>query len=134
MASSTLDPDNIPESDRQLGKGHGTDSLGPSDTSDTGSDMQGGLRAVEDIDLGLDRGTTEDSDSRNIPASSDSDDSTGTGESSTAGRNSDVELSGDIGFDRIDEIDPGAEPDDLDTNRSSRVPPSRQDPPQQHKR
>jgi hypothetical protein len=134
MASSTLDPNNIPEPDRQLGKGHGTDSLGPSDTSDTGSDMQGGLRAVEDIDLDLDRGTTEDSDSRNIPVSSDTDDSTGTGESSTAGRNSDIELSGDIGFDRIDEIDPSAEADDPDTNRSSRVQPSRQDPQQQHKR
>jgi hypothetical protein len=38
--SSTLDPDNFPESpDRSLGKGHGTDALGPSDISDTGSDV-----------------------------------------------------------------------------------------------
>jgi hypothetical protein len=131
MASSTLDPDNIPEPDRQPGKGHGTDALGPSDISDSGSDVQGGLRAVEDLDLGLDRGTNEDSDSHNIAASSDSDDSTGTGESSTAGRNSDVELSGDIGFDRVDDIDLDIDPDAEDTDRP---PPSRETAPQQHKR
>lgn len=111
MASSTLDPDNMPERDRELGKGHGNDSLGPSDISDTGSDVQGGLRAIEEDLLGLDRGTSEDQDSRNIDASSDTDDSTGTGESSTAGRNADVELGGDIGFDRVDYIDPDEDPD-----------------------
>lgn len=111
MASSTLDPDNIPEPDRQLGKGHGTNSLGPSDLSDTGSDVQGGLRAVEDIDIGLDKGTMEDADSHNIEASGDTDDSTGTGESSTAGRNADVALDSDIGVDRIDYINPADDPD-----------------------
>jgi hypothetical protein len=111
MATSTLDPDNMPESDRQLGKGHGIDSLGPSDISDTGSDVQGGFRAIEEFDLGLDRGTTEDSDSHTIDVSRDTDDSTGTGESSTAGRNSDIELGGDIGVDRIDYINPEDDPD-----------------------
>lgn len=107
MATSTLDPDNFPEPDRQLGRGHGMDALGPSDLSDTGSDVQGGLRGIEadELGLGLDRGTTEDADSHNLLASDESIDSTGTGESSTAGRNADVELGGDIGFDRIDQID-----------------------------
>ncbi|MDQ9171886.1 hypothetical protein Q8A64_15840 [Oxalobacteraceae bacterium R-40] len=106
MPPSTLDPDNIPEPDRNLGRSHGLNALGPSDLSDSGSDVQGGFKAIEEPEfgLGLDRGTNEDSDSHIISASSDTDDSTGTGESSTAGREGDVELGGDIGFDRIDEI------------------------------
>jgi hypothetical protein len=106
MPPSTLDPDSFPESDRQLGRSHGLNALGPSDMSDSGSDVQGGYRAIDEPEfgLGLDRGTNEDSDSHVISASSDTDDSTGTGESSTAGRNDDIELGGDIGVDRIDEI------------------------------
>lgn len=38
MSSSTLDPDNTPRGDRQLGLGHGLGALGPSDSSDSGSD------------------------------------------------------------------------------------------------
>lgn len=111
--SSTLDPDNIPEPDRQLGKGHGNKTLGPSDISDTGSDVQGGMRAIDDPELGmgLDRGTNEDSDIRNIAASDENPDSPGTGEDSTAGREGDVELNADINIDRIDEMNP-----DLDTS------------------
>ena len=41
--NSTLDPDNFPESpDRVVGRGHGTGALGPSDSSDSGSDIAGG--------------------------------------------------------------------------------------------
>ncbi len=117
MAASTLDPDNIPESDRQLGRGHGMDALGPSDLSDSGSDVQGGFRAIEEEEfgLGLDRGTNEDSDSHNLPVSSEAIDSTGTGESSTAGRNADLELGGDIGFDRVDQV--GTD-DDIDEDET----------------
>lgn len=130
MASSTLDPDNIPEPDRQLGIGHGADALGPSDTSDTGSDVQGGLRAVEEEVLPLDRGTTEDPDSHNIDVSSEGIDSAGTGESSTAGRNADADLAGDIGVDRIDSI--AIDDEDLPDLDSDIRPPARQDdrPPQ----
>lgn len=105
MATSTLDPDYIPEPDRSLGSGHGKDALGPSDLSDTGSDVQGGLRAVEEDMLPLDRGTNEDSDTHTIEVGSENEDSTGTGESSTAGRNADIKIAGDIGTDRIDRID-----------------------------
>lgn len=114
MATSTLDPDNTPEPDRQLGKGHGTASLGPSDTSDSGSDIQGNSRWAADTDLGLDRGTNEDSDSGRRAGSAgpvlgdaniDSDsDSSGTGERATAGRDSDIEMGSDIDIDRIDEV------------------------------
>jgi hypothetical protein len=106
MADSTLDPENMPEPDRQLGKGHGTNRLGPSDISDTGSDMQPGVHAVDENMLGLDRGTNEDADSHNIDVRGDSD-APGTGESSTAGRNADVDIAGDINVDRIEEIDAG---------------------------
>ena len=42
MADSTLDPDNIPVSaDRTLGRAHDKRALGPSDTSDSGSDLTG---------------------------------------------------------------------------------------------
>ncbi|HEY5801167.1 MAG TPA: hypothetical protein VIT92_13160 [Burkholderiaceae bacterium] len=112
MPGSTLDLDNIPVPDRSLGKGHDIEALGPSDLSDTGSDVQGGYSGIDDDVLGLDRGTNEDSDTRRLAARGDTD-STGTGESSTAGRNGDVELGGDIGFDRIDTM--GADDnDDLD--------------------
>ncbi len=60
-SSSTLDPDNFPDSNRKREgpKGHDTRSLGPSDSSDSGSDMAGpGL--IDDDALPLDRGTNED--------------------------------------------------------------------------
>jgi hypothetical protein len=119
MASSTLDPDNMPEPDRQLGKGHGKDALGPSDTSDSGSDVQPGIRAVEELDPGLERGTNEDSDSHPIAPGSDTSDSTGTGESSTAGRNADVEPGSDIDVDHVDQIASDEEDEDAieETNR-----------------
>lgn len=106
--TSTLDPDNLPEPDRQLGLGHGNKALGPSDISDTGSDMQGGVRAVDEpeLGLGLDRGTMEDSDTRPLEASDENEDAVGTGEDITAGRADDIDLNGDIGTDRIDYLSP----------------------------
>lgn len=115
MADSTLDPDNMPEPDRRLGRGHGTNALGPGDISDSGSDVQGGFRWTGEADIGLDKGTNEDPDSgQNDPtagpdlgdAGLDSDtDSMGTGEHATAGR--DAEFAGsDINVDRIDVVEP----------------------------
>jgi hypothetical protein len=95
MAASTV---NRPAEVRQdVGKGHGTDALGPSDSSDSGSDLQGvgggaahrpgGItptgRAIGDADL--------DSDS----------DAQGTGERTMAGRDSEVPDDHDIGVDRV---------------------------------
>jgi hypothetical protein len=120
MADSTLDPDNIPEPDRKLGRGKGTSALGPGDISDSGSDVQGGLRRTGEVDLGLDTGTNEDPDSVSSDPSAgpdigdamlDSDtDAMGTGERATAGR--DHELAGsDIDIDRIEDITPDDNPD-----------------------
>ena len=113
MAGSTLDPDNFPiGGDRQkLPKGHDTKSLGPSDLSDSGSDVAGpGL--TEEDQLGLDRGTNEDSEAgiHNVadagPSLGDLDlddnsDSFGTGEHLTAGKEPRVRIGGDVGVDRI---------------------------------
>jgi hypothetical protein len=135
MATSTLDPDNMPEPDRQLGKGHGTGSLGPSDTSDTGSDVQGGLRWAQETDIGLDKGTTEDPDSGRRDRSAgpdigdtgiDSDtDAEGTGERATAGRDSDIEMGSDIDVDRIDHVDME---EDTDLDDGVRPPPRSRHP------
>ena len=84
MSSSTLDLENRVLRDRELDKGHGTAALGPSDSSDSGSDIAAGDagRELGDADL------TSDTDAE------------GTGERGSAGR---AETSGarDIGVDRI---------------------------------
>lgn len=134
MASSTLDPDNIPEPDRSLGRGHGTGALGPSDTSDNGSDVQGALRWAGEGDPGLDKGTSDDPDSApgGDPtagpdigdAGLDSDtDAMGTGERATAGR--DTNFAGrDIDMDRIDRInadeDEGPDLDEMEHPEGAR--------------
>src|SRR3954470_15967066 len=50
--------------DRVTGKGHGTEALGPSDTSDSASDIGGAPGLLEGDVIGLDRGTNEDPDTR----------------------------------------------------------------------
>jgi hypothetical protein len=60
MAGSTLDPDNFPAdvSQSKVQKGHDTRSLGPSDSSDSGSDMAGPGQ-VDDF-VNFDRATNHD--------------------------------------------------------------------------
>lgn len=111
--SSTLDPDNFP-TDRprpNLPPGHDTRSLGPSDSSDSGSDMAGpGL--IDDDALSLDRGTNEDEeagrddianagDSVGDPGMGDNSDRYGTGDRRTAGKEPSVGDAVDIRADRI---------------------------------
>jgi hypothetical protein len=125
MADSTLDPDFLTGGrDRSLGRGHGTDALGPSDLSDTGSDMQGpGL--ARDVGLGIEEGTTSDPDSSLADgtagpdvgdANLDSDsDSGGTGERATAGRDS-IEADGnDIDIDHVESVET-INPEDTDVD------------------
>jgi hypothetical protein len=111
--SSTLDPDNFPQRDRKRGlpKGHDTKSLGPSDSSDSGSDMAGpGL--IDDEALPLDRGTNEDQeagrdDIANAGASvgddgmDDNSDRYGTGERRAAGKEPSIGADRDRDTDRI---------------------------------
>jgi len=112
MAGSTLDPDNLPgRKDRETGKGHDTKSLGPSDSSDSGSDMAGpGL--IDDDAINLDRGTNEDIEAGDDATAdagpsvgdggmrSDSD-RVGTGEHRSAGKETRVREAADVDTDRI---------------------------------
>jgi|SRR5688572_17436101 len=89
--SSTLTPDNLPAGpDRRIHQGHGTSALGPSDSSDSGSDLQGALDTagaeIGDDDL--------DSDS----------DRSGTGERAAASPDTPVRDGADIGTDHIEQI------------------------------
>jgi hypothetical protein len=135
--TSTLDPDNFPERpDRSLGKGHGIDALGPSDLSDTGSDVVGGSGFAENLDddqvLNFDGGTTSDNEASHAGNtagpdvgdanfSSDSD-SGGTGERATAGRDTVVEDGADIDTDHI-EVIPDLPLSEEDTDFLSTRPP-----------
>jgi hypothetical protein len=109
---STLDPENFPAGrSRRALKGHDTRSLGPSDSSDSGSDMAGpGL--LDEEQLGLDRGTNEDSEAgrRNVADAGasigdldmdDNSDSPGTGEHLTAGKDPDLRVNADRDADRV---------------------------------
>ncbi len=109
---STLDPDNFPQSrGRKNLKGHDTGSLGPSDSSDSGSDMKGpGLIDAEQ--LNLERGTNEDSEGgsmRDPDAGTslhdlnldDNSDRSGTGEGLTAGKDPDLRVNQDRDADRV---------------------------------
>jgi hypothetical protein len=117
--TSTLDPDNFPEApDRSLGKGHGIDALGPSDISDTGSDVVGGPGFAAGLDpdqiLDFDGGTTSDLEASHAgeragpdvgDANCDSDsDSGGTGERAAAGRDTVTKDGADIDTDHIEFI------------------------------
>lgn len=117
--TSTLDPDNFPEApDRSLGKGHGVDALGPSDISDSGSDVVGGPGFAANLDddqmLHLDTGTTSDNEAGFAHDSAGADlgdpsfesdsDFGGTGERAAAGRDTLARDGNDIDTDRIESI------------------------------
>jgi hypothetical protein len=96
MPQSTLNQTG--ESPPGVRKGHGTGALGPSDSSDTGSDIVGNSGLDRQGGLPLDRGTTSDPDVDGPGATAgpdvgdtdlDSDsDRYGTGERAAAGRDS----------------------------------------------
>jgi len=103
--SSTLDPDNFPAApDRKLGRGHGTRALGPSDNSDSGSDVKGGTAAQELGDADLD----SDTDAR------------GTGERAAVGRDSVEQDGSDIDVDHVETVPLVDLEDDEDTGARDR--------------
>ncbi|MFO1395664.1 MAG: hypothetical protein U1F48_01245 [Burkholderiales bacterium] len=93
--SSLLHDDDVPPT---VTKGHGTAALGPSDTTDSGSDIQGGPGLNRDDGLLDPTGTTSDPDIDGEGATAGADmgdanldsdsDSGGTGERAAAGRDS----------------------------------------------
>jgi hypothetical protein len=113
MGHSTLI--NTGEKAPEVNKGHGTDALGPSDSSDSGSDTTGGPGLSGEIDLPLDTGTTSDPDTGKLrgtagpdvgDANLDSDsDREGTGERATAGRDTYIPDNADIRPDNVEDFD-----------------------------
>ena len=112
MAGSTLDPDNVPpRRGHKTVKGTDVKSLGPSDSSDSGSDMAGpGL--VDDDAVHLDRGTNEDPEGGTVGKieagasvgdreMDDTSDKEGTGEHLTAGKEPRMRADADRDTDRI---------------------------------
>ena len=96
MAQSPLVPGSLSgQNDRVLGRGHGTEALGPSDSSDSGSDVHGfgAERRLGDANL--------DSDT----------DRSGTGERLGATPDEEFEAGGDIAPDQIETL-----PEDLDSD------------------
>ena len=94
--SSTLDPDNpLPEPEEQ---GRDTGALGPSDSSDSGSDIAGAKRHDFDRDTELDEHALETGEAE---LASDTD-RAGTGERSSADGDSTLSDDADIEPDKIE--------------------------------
>ncbi|HZD20366.1 MAG TPA: chemotaxis protein [Burkholderiales bacterium] len=92
MVCSTLDPDNMPpRRGRKTVKGTDVKSLGPSDTSDSGSDMAG-PGTVGKIEAGASVGDREMDDTS---------DASGTGEHLTAGKEPRGRTNADRDTDRV---------------------------------
>src|SRR5262245_26156710 len=97
MANSPLDPSNIPVGpDRRILPGHGTSDLGPSDSSDNGSDVQHAGRRLGDalLDSASDR--------------------FGTGERSGATPDTELEAGSDIAPDKVEKAPLGTTEADSD--------------------
>ena len=109
MTAGPLHPANFPAGrDRSLGKGHGTESLGPSDSSDSGADLQGAANTA-----GPDVGDANlDSDS----------DRSGTGERAASGRDTVVPDGIDIDTDRIEAVPDLEQIPDLDEEDEEGAP------------
>src|SRR6188768_1939148 len=98
MATSTLY--HTQETPPTVAKGHGTAALGPSDSTDSGSDIQGGPGLNHDDGLTPPSGTTSDQDIEREGATAGADigdadldsdsDRMGTGERAAAGRDASV--------------------------------------------
>jgi hypothetical protein len=113
MPSSSLTPQNLPAGrDRVTNRGHGTESLGPSDSSDSGSDLKGAAGLAGEVDgFGLDHSHTSDTEDSLADltagpdvgdANLDSDsDRSGTGERAAAGRDAIGEAGSDIDTDQV---------------------------------
>ena len=113
MPSSSLTPQNLPAGrDRVTQRGHGTEALGPSDSSDSGSDLRGAPGLAGDVDgFGLDHSHTSDTEESLADmtagpdvgdANLDSDsDRFGTGETAAASRDAVAENGSDIDTDQV---------------------------------
>jgi len=121
MANSTLF--RTGEEDPITNRGHGTGALGPSDSTDSGSDIVGGPGLNAEDQLGLDRGTTSDPDLDGPGADAGADigdanldsdsDRYGTGERGAAGRDSTVPNDEVLREDTLDSLPDDENPHDF---------------------
>ncbi|WP_181969913.1 chemotaxis protein [Paraburkholderia sp. DHOC27] len=107
--SSTLNPDDEPQSETQQihETGSTTGALGPSDSSDSGSDVAGAKRHAFDVDSELDNHALETGDTE---LGSDTD-RYGTGERAAADGDGTLAPNADIEPDRVDDLLVPDEPD-----------------------
>ena len=99
MTGSTLDISG--ETPPEVNQGHGTGALGPSDSSDSGSDVQNATPHNFDVDGDLDQHALEQGQSE-----MDSDtDRHGTGERASADGDSNLKVNGDILPDEVEDED-----------------------------
>jgi len=120
MSQSTLNQTG--ESKPDVTKGHGTGALGPSDSSDSGSDIVGNRGLNHDDGLGLARGTTSDPDEDGAGATAGADigdadldsdsDRSGTGERGAAGRDSATPVDQTLSEQDAGEIESDDQPED----------------------
>lgn len=116
MTGSTLNPPE--ESPNGTGIGHSTEALGPSDSSDSGSDVRGAVRRPGDVEDELDAHALE---SGELEFDSDTD-TGGTGERASADGDGHLKLDGDLLPDGVESIadiadaseGPDADGDDAD--------------------
>lgn len=133
MPSSSLTPENLPAGrDRVTTRGHGTEALGPSDSSDSGSDLRGAPGLAGDVDgFGLDDDHTSDTEEglagntagpdvgdANLDGDSDRH---GTGERAAAARDVVTEAGADIDTDQVLPMPTDDGPQD-ETGRRRRKP------------
>ena len=124
MAAGPLHPDNLTNGrDRDVTKGHGTRALGPSDSSDSGSDLMGAKGLAGDVDgFGLETqpGADLEESTANMTAGPDVGDANldsdsdryGTGETATTPRDVVAADGRDIDTDHIEQVPPEAARDD----------------------
>lgn len=117
MSGSTLDPDE--EGGVEVGKGHGTGALGPSDSSDSGSDVQGEMRHPGDIEDELDAHALGQS---RAELASDTD-RNGTGEVASADGDNNLETDSDILPDEVEDEVRGIDEEMADPSNRSESPP-----------
>jgi len=118
------------EQDPVVGKGHGTGALGPSDSTDSGSDIAGGPGLNEDDGLGFDQGTTSDPDHDGPGANAGADigdanldsdtDRNGTGERGAAGRDSTLPNDEVLREDTLESLDDDDTPHDFSRGHPGR--------------
>jgi hypothetical protein len=126
MGINPLDPASTAgRPDRDVRRGHGTRELGPSDSSDTGSDLTGARGLAGDVDgFGVESGNVNDTEKSAAgntagpdvgDANLDSDsDRSGTGERAAASRDSIAGDGADIDTDHIETLADGLDEDNTD--------------------